>query len=43
MQMIQSMWPIEDRGTAALKGIDTPIHIYALPEPVWCGAQVCNL
>ncbi|WP_054032341.1 adenylate/guanylate cyclase domain-containing protein [Desulfatitalea tepidiphila] len=43
MRMIQSMWPIEDRGTAALKGIDTPIHIYALPEPVWCGAQVCNL
>ncbi len=42
-QMIQSLWPIEDRGTAALKGIDTPIHTYALPAPVWCGAQVCNL
>ena len=43
MQMIQSLWPIEDRGTAALKGIDTPIHIYALPAPVWCGVQVCDL
>jgi len=41
-QMIHSLWPIEDRGTAALKGIDTPIHIYALPAPVWCGVQACD-
>ncbi len=38
-RLVQSLWTVEDRGNALLKGIDEPVRIYCLPSPLWRGLK----